>query len=38
MLLFTGFILLGIAPQPALELMARSISHLSAAFTGIQGS
>jgi NADH-quinone oxidoreductase subunit M len=36
--LATGIILLGIAPQPALELMAKSISQLSAAFTGIQGS
>ena len=36
--LATGIILLGIAPQPALELMAKSISQLSAAFTGLQGS
>jgi NADH-quinone oxidoreductase subunit M len=36
--LATGIILLGITPQPALELMASSISHLSAAFTGIQGN
>jgi NADH:ubiquinone oxidoreductase subunit 4 (subunit M) len=35
--LATCIILLGIAPRPALELMAKSISHLSATFVGIQG-
>jgi NADH-quinone oxidoreductase subunit M len=35
--LATCIILLGIAPRPALELMAKSISLLSATFTGIQG-
>jgi NADH:ubiquinone oxidoreductase subunit 4 (subunit M) len=36
--LATAIILLGIAPRPALELMAKSIAHLGAAFAGIQGS
>jgi NADH:ubiquinone oxidoreductase subunit 4 (subunit M) len=36
--LATGIILLGIAPQPVLALMAKSVAQLSAAFTGIQGS
>ncbi len=35
--LATAIILLGIAPRPALELMATSISQLSAALTGIPG-
>ena len=33
--LATGIILLGVAPQPALQLMSASIKQLSANFAGL---
>jgi NADH-quinone oxidoreductase subunit M len=35
--LATGIVLLGVAPRPALELMASSISRLGAVFAGMPG-